>query len=199
MDYNSRYSKKEFYWGLKPDDLVVNLIKYLPSSAKVLDLGCGEGRNSFFLARNNFNVTAIDISKEGIKKLKEFAKKEKLKIKAEVSDVKSYLQDCERFDAIIVMYVLQFIDEKNIFKVIKNIQSKTKPSGLNVIAAFVAQTPKQKKKHLSKGEYLFDKGELKELYRDWNILFYKEKLGHWETHGEKKHRHFFVKMIAQKF
>jgi tellurite methyltransferase len=197
VDYDSRYSKIEFYWGLKPHNIVVDAIQHLPSNAKVLDLGCGEGKNSFFLAKNNFNVTAIDFSEEGIRKLNEFAKKEKLKIKADVSDVKSYLQNCEKFDAIFAMNVLQFIDEKNIFDVIKNIQSKTKPKGLNVIASFIAETTKQKKMVLSKGRYFFDEEELKKLYKYWKIIFYEEKLGDWETHGEPRHRHFTVKLIAQ--
>ena len=51
---------------------------------------------------------------------------------------------------------------------------------------------------LSKGRYFFDEGELKELYKDWKILFYEEKLGDWETHGEPRHRHFTVKLIAKK-
>ncbi len=198
MEYDSRYSKKEFYWGLKPHNLVVDSIQHLPSNAKVLDLGCGEGKASFFLAKNNFDVTAIDFSEEGIKKLNEFAKKENLKIKADVSDVKSYLQDCEKFDAIFAMNVLQFIGPKNIFTVIEKIQSKTNPNGLNVIASFVAENPRQKKVVLSKDRYFFDEGELRELYKDWKILFYEEKLGDWETHGEPKHRHFLVKLIAQK-
>jgi len=198
MDYNSRYLKREFYWGLKPCDIVVDSIKHLSSSAKVLDLGCGEGKDSFFLAKNNFNITAIDVAEEGIKKLKEFAEKKKLKIKADSSDIKSYLENCGEFDAIFAMNVLQFIDEKNIFKTIKQIQSKTKPNGLNVIASFIAKTPKQKKTVLSKGRYFFDKGELKELYKGWKILFYEEKLCDWETHGEPRHRHFSVKLTAQK-
>lgn len=198
MDYDSRYSKKEFYWGMKPHNLVVDSIQHLPSNAKVLDLGCGEGKDSFFLAKNNFDVTAIDFSEEGIKKLNKFAKKEKLNIKADVSDVETYLQDCGEFDAIFAMDVLQFIDQKNIFNVIKKIQSRTKPEGLNVIASFVAENPRQKKMILSKGRYFFDEGELKKLYKDWKILFYEEKLDDWETHGEPRHRHFTVKLIAQK-
>ena len=69
---------------------------------------------------------------------------------------------------------------------------------MNAIASFVAETPMQKKMVLSKGRYFFDEGELKELYKDWKILFYEEKLGDWETHGEPRHRHFTVKIIAQK-
>jgi 2-polyprenyl-3-methyl-5-hydroxy-6-metoxy-1,4-benzoquinol methylase len=34
---------------------------------KVLDVGCGKGRNSVFLAQNGFNVTALDSSKVAIR------------------------------------------------------------------------------------------------------------------------------------
>ena len=130
--------------------------------------------------------------------MKDLAKKEKLNIMADVSDVKPFMQDCEKFDAIFAMNVLQFIDQKNIFNIIKKVQSKTKLNGLNVIASFVAENPKQKKMVLSKGRFFFDEGELKKIYKDWKIFFYEEKLGDWETHGEPKHRHFTVKLIAQK-
>lgn len=198
MDYNSRYSKKEFYWGIKPHKLVINSINYLPPNAKVLDLGCGEGKNSFYLAKKGFDVTCVDISKEGIKKLQNFAKKEKLKIKAYVSDAELYLNSCEEFDAIFCINILQFINQKNILSVIDKIKSKTKLNGINTIASFIVKTEKQKQMALSKGRYFFDKGELKKIYKDWKILFYEEKLGDWETHGESKHRHFTVKLIAQK-
>ncbi len=198
MDYDSRYSKKEFYWGLKPHNLITDSIQYMPSNAKILDLGCGEGKDSFFLAKNNFDVTAIDISEKGIKKLNKFAEKGNLNVKASISDIGSYLENCDKFDAIFAINVLQFIDQKNIFSVIENLKSKVGPDGINTIASFVTENSKQKKMVLSKGKYTFDEGELKKLYKDWKILFYEEKLGDWETHGEQRHRHFIVKLIAQK-
>jgi len=198
MNYDKKYSKKEFYWGLKPNNLVTNSIKYLPSNAKILDLGCGEGKDSFYLAKNKFDVTAIDISKTGIIKLKDFSKKEKLKIKAKVSDIKSYLNKCKTFDAIYAINILQFIDEKNIFKIIKKIKSKTKKKGINVISGFIAKNKKEKELASSKNGYAFDKKELKDIYKDWKIIFYEEKLSNWETHGKKRHRHFVVKLIAKK-
>lgn len=57
------------------------------------------------------NVTAINFSEEGIRKLNKVAKKEKLKIMAYVSDTKLYLQNCEKSDAIFTINVLQFISE----------------------------------------------------------------------------------------
>lgn len=198
MDYESRYLKEGFYWGLKPHPLVVDAVQYLPPRAKVLDLGCGEGKNAFFLARHDFDVTAIDISEAGIQKLGEFAQKEQLNIRADVSDAVAYLQDCDSFDAIFAIAVFPFIDEHGITKTIELMQAKTGVGGLNIIVSFVAETQEDRDTALSNGRYLFNEGELKDLYKNWNMLFYEEKLGDWETHGEPLHRHFVVKMIARK-
>lgn len=197
-EYDSKYSNNEFYWGNKPHDLTIKSIQYLSVPSKVLDLGCGEGKDSFYLAKKGFNVTSVDISVVGINKLQNCSIKNKLKIDAKISDINSFLKKCNNFDAIYCINILQFINKKDIISTIDKIKSKTKSKGLNVIASFIAENDEQKKKIMSKSRYSFDREELKNLYKNWKIIFYLEKLGKWETHGEPKHRHFIVKMIAQK-
>ena len=120
-------------------------------------------------------------------------------INAKICDAQSYLKNCNNFDAIYALNILQVIDEKSAYEVITEIKEKTNLNGYNVVASFIAENQKQKEFILSKNKFLFDEGELKELYSDWKIHFYEEKLGDWETHGEKEHRHFKVRMIAQKY
>ena len=43
--------------------------KRIKKNSELIDIGCGNGRDSFFFSRNNLNVTAIDISKNAIKKI----------------------------------------------------------------------------------------------------------------------------------
>lgn len=192
--YNSRYSSKTLYWGIKPHSLVVALKKFLPIDSSILDLGCGEGQNAIYLAQNGFKVTAIDISKPGVDKLKEIAKQKKVKIVAKVANVIKYVESDTKFDAIICMNVLQFVPAGKIKRVIKRIQTKTKKNGYIVIASFVAQNPEQKEKAVSNGKYRFDKGELRDLFADWGITKYIENWTPWETHGEPRHRHHIVQL-----
>jgi len=44
----------------------------------VLDLGCGAGRHTIYLATHGFNVIALDISKNALKIVEKWARKEKL-------------------------------------------------------------------------------------------------------------------------
>lgn len=198
MNYDLKYLKEWFYWGMSPNSLVVDLVQYLDIDAKILDLGCWEGRDSLFLAKHGFQVTAVDCSEIWTQKLTKLAQKENVMMEIVASDASSYLVHCNQFDVVIAMNVLQFIDQEDVLQTIKQIQECTNDNWLNVISSFIAENVKQKNVVVSKGKYFFDEWELQEIYKDWNILFYEEKLGDRETHGELPHRHFTVKLIAQK-
>ncbi|MFK7863748.1 MAG: class I SAM-dependent methyltransferase [Pseudohongiellaceae bacterium] len=43
--------------------------RYLTDAMKLLELGCGNGRDSLFFARNNTEVTALDLSSKSIENL----------------------------------------------------------------------------------------------------------------------------------
>ena len=68
--YNKIYSSSNISEDIKPSQ-ILNLIwkSFLPGS-KVLDLGCGQGSDALFLAKNNFSVTAIDSSLVAISHIK---------------------------------------------------------------------------------------------------------------------------------
>ncbi len=50
------------------EKFITNLLHYLKPnpSSKILDLACGEGRHSIFLAKKGFDVTGIDLSERSI-------------------------------------------------------------------------------------------------------------------------------------
>lgn len=52
-----------------PDDFIVNLVPVLRKreSKRILDVGCGAGRNAIFLANEGFYVAGLDISSTALK------------------------------------------------------------------------------------------------------------------------------------
>lgn len=54
---------------------------------KVLDLGCGLGRNSFFFAEKGFEVSSLDVVPENIEYIQQYAQKHGLNITAICGDV----------------------------------------------------------------------------------------------------------------
>ena len=75
-DYDKRYEREDYYWGLLPNRICYDIMKLLPpiKPYRVLDIGCGEGRNAIFLAGLGHTVDAFDISAAGIEKAREIAR-----------------------------------------------------------------------------------------------------------------------------
>ncbi|MDP2974096.1 MAG: methyltransferase domain-containing protein [Candidatus Diapherotrites archaeon] len=76
---------KKFHWDVyfqkggkdarnwrEPDENVVEHVKLFKEEGihSILDLGCGLGRNSVFLAKSGFSVTAADLSPTALEKTK---------------------------------------------------------------------------------------------------------------------------------
>lgn len=53
----------------------------------MIDFGCGEGRDSIFLARSGYDVTGIDIAPSAINRAREWAREEGLEVNFCVGDV----------------------------------------------------------------------------------------------------------------
>lgn len=189
--FDKEYKEEKLYWGRKPDDIVKLILKY-KKKGDVLDLGVGEGRNALFLAEQGFNVTGVDISKEGIEKLKKLAKLENLNINAINEDIRKFKFN-KKYDIIISNATLHFLEKEEIEELIRKMRQNTKESGLNIISAFTKDNPNKN------FPYLFKKLELKSYYHDWKILGYKESITPLEKHGKKGkwHSHGIALIIAQ--
>ncbi len=97
----------------------------------VLDLGCGAGRNAYFLAKNDFDVYGLDNAPAGLKILKKALKNQDLKADLKVGDVYKVLPYKDNtFDALISIQVIQHAKETTIIKAIKEIVRVVKPGGL---------------------------------------------------------------------
>ena len=79
-----------------------NLIQYLdlPSQAEVLDLACGKGRHSIYLAQKNLVVQGVDLSPESIAHAKQF---EKANLSFQTHDMRQAI-DFGKFDAILNLF-----------------------------------------------------------------------------------------------
>lgn len=98
---------------------------------KVLDLGCGSGRHTVYLARKNFRVYGIDIAEEGIKIAKEWLKREKLQANLKVGSIYKKLPYKDNFfDAIISSNTIHHAKIKDIRKAVKEIERVLRPNGL---------------------------------------------------------------------
>ena len=85
--YSDKNKPVPFFCNLPDESLNEYIQKKKICFGKALDIGCGNGRNSIFLAKNGFNVHGIDFSSESIKWAKKNAHKDSVEINFECNSI----------------------------------------------------------------------------------------------------------------
>ena len=148
------------------------LIRYshlLPQEGTALDLACGLGQNSFFLAKQGLSVEGWDNSKIGIEKLQQYADEHSLKVVGHCIDATEPWPESQ-FD---VVYVSFFLDRE----VCPQIVNSLKPGGLLIYQTF-NQVPLDSKP--SNPNFLLQEGELPSLFSELRPLIYIDEGEHYE-------------------
>ncbi|HGV3450386.1 TPA: tellurite resistance methyltransferase TehB [Raoultella planticola] len=164
---------------------------------KALDLGCGNGRNSLYLAANGFDVTAWDKNPMSINNLESIRAQEELSnLQAAVKDLNSLSFDGE-YDFILSTVVLMFLEAKTIPGLIANMQRCTRPGGYNLIVAAMDTDDYP----CTVGfPFAFKPEELRRYYAGWSFLRYNEEVGelHRTDANGNRIKLRFATMLAQK-
>ena len=136
--YDDRYSATGYYWGTLPSRSCYRVLELLPPDRplKLLDIGCGEGRNAVFFARNGYHVTAFDTSPIGIVKTERMAAAAGVQIEAFEADINTFPLS-EPYDILFSTGVLQYVPPETRDSLLANYRAHTSPNGLNVFSVFV--------------------------------------------------------------
>lgn len=171
---------------------------------KILDLGCGTGRHTVYLAKKGFRVYGIDNSPAGIRINKDWLKKEKLKANLKIGDIYKKLPYKDKFfDVVISIQVIHHAKIRTIRKAIKEIERVLKPNGLIFITIRKKKQMRGRAKYKMiasracipvEGEekglihYLFNKELLRKEFRDFKIynIWIDFKKIHYCLFGELK-------------
>lgn len=90
QDWDDRYESSELVWGAPPNPVVVEFATSLPHG-RALDLGCGEGRHSLWLATRGWEVVGTDFSAVALDKARRIAaqapKRSRDRLRYQLSDV----------------------------------------------------------------------------------------------------------------
>lgn len=176
MSLNSHYN--DLYKDQKPfgdtiHPFVEEVFSFLHSGS-VLDIGAGQGRNSLPFARRGFRVSAIDISSEAMRQIKEASEKESLNIEIATGDVGDIVLR-KQYDLIICSFMLHHLGPRDGIALMERIKKHTNPKGFNIIMTFTTEGDFFRLNGPSR--FYVKRGQLEEIYSDWKILQYKEKTG----------------------
>jgi len=164
---------------------------------RVLDLGAGEGADSIRLALLGHEVTAVEFSRVGAKKIAAFAAEANVAIRVDTADIQQY-EPTGRYDLVICNGVLHYIADKA--AVIGRMQSATTTGGLNVISLWSTYSAVPEC-HSSVPVFCDDEdGIVADQYRSWTKeLHYYERTKPEGAHDDMEpHSHSHIKLIARK-
>ncbi len=197
--YNKIYSSSNFSEDIRPSQ-ILNLIwkNFLPGS-KILDLGCGQGSDSLFLAKNNFFVTAIDSSDVAINQIK--VKKDEFKLdnlELICGDIQDFNIEKNKYQVIICRNVLNFLSKDRTKEIINNLQDKIQSGGYIIVEVFTKNDPS----FLSSNKFIsyFEEQELLNIFSKYKIIYYLENTILDQGHPGflSPHKHGVARIIAQK-
>lgn len=121
----------------KPRKVLVELVdKGIIKPGKTLDLCCGAGTNTVYLAKKGFQVTGIDISSKAIEYAEEKAKEANVKIKILVQNFLKLPFDDEEFDFVFDMGCFHHVEIRDRSIFIKGVHRVLKKGGLYLMVCF---------------------------------------------------------------
>ena len=103
--YDKYYDEKHHFGEPCPE--LVEVFAENTDRGKILDLGCGQGRDALALAHLGYEVTGVDISQVGIEQMMRDAKKHKLKVNGIIADIYEFPIDSS-YDYILLDSMLHF-------------------------------------------------------------------------------------------
>jgi ubiquinone/menaquinone biosynthesis C-methylase UbiE len=125
-------------WELgKPRKSLVELVETERiKPCKTLDLCCGAGTNPLYLAKQGFDVTAIDISDGAVKLSKKRAHEEKLEINLLVGSFLAVPFEDKMFDFVFDMGCFHHVETQNRTSFIRGVHRVLKPKGMYFLTCF---------------------------------------------------------------
>jgi len=195
--YENDYQKEEYFWGVEPNTTCLKMLELMPPSRplKLLDIGCGEGKDAVFFARCGYEVSAFDISEAGLEKTRRLAEKARVNVKIFRANLWDYRLE-ENYDILYSSGALHYIKPKLRDEVMANYKTHVNENGLVAFHIMVNKpfivSPPEKKDYA----YHWKSGQLFTYFHDWYIEHCEEYVFDCNSSGIP-HRHAANRLFAR--
>ncbi len=161
-------------WGNEPSHLARKAKEY-KDCGTVLDVGCGDGVNSYFFENAGFRVKGIDVSSLALRGLRNRFNSHNRAILGNYirEDVSSGYREREKYDVIVSCGLFQCLSKRTRVSVHRNLHKNLKRDGIIIFSSLTSKIPLPIE-HCTHGLDLAGDQEIDELFNDLEIIYSKE-------------------------
>ena len=157
---------ERYVFGTEPSDWAREIARLVRPGDAVLDLGCGEGRDSIFFAELGAVVTGVDPAADGLDKARRLARRRGVWVRWIEGGMTDALPTA-RFDLIFSCGTIHYVPRAERRPLFRRLAAMTRPGGHQAHVVFTDRLM-----HEEKGEIVdyFTAGELREAFVEWQVL-----------------------------
>ncbi len=170
ISWNARYRSKPA--SSEPSELLTAFSSLLPERGRALDLACGGGRHSVFLAQHGLSVTGVDASDEALRQARELARQKNVRVDFVQADLERFALPRATFDVVACFYYR----DPNLYA---PLGEALVPGGLLFYETYTLEQLRFDSGPRNPA-HLLEPGELRAAFRRWQVIFYREQ---WRQKG----------------
>jgi tellurite methyltransferase len=196
-NWNDLYSGTSDYFGRDPDPSLVKFVDHLDASRTVLDIGCGQGRNTLYLARREFTVDALDPSQVALDQLAAVCAGDDLSIRTIHGTIQDLGETGRDYGGILVFGLIPVLFRPEIVDLVRVVMTHLGEGGVLIITAFGTWDPDCTSRSTEgssvghsldraprdRGRTYLEPGELASLFPDLELVHSWEGLTPEHRHG----------------
>lgn len=202
--YWNQFYKKELKEIQKPSDFAGFVLPYMEAGKKLMDIGCGNGRDSIYFAANKIDVTGVDASETAINRLRNYGIENSLFLCDDFVTCKALYQI--QYDYFYSRWTIHAISERQEDELLQNIVVALRKEGLFFVE--VRSTKDElygKGKEVAKNAFIYN-GHFRrfidiQIFRKkletlgFEIIYADEKMGFSKTEESDP---MLIRLIAKK-
>lgn len=190
-DLEYRRTPDSYVWGTEASLLAIELAGRVPGGAHVIDLGCGEGRDSVFFAQRGLHVTGVEASAAGLRKAERLAAERGVQVRW-IQSVLPELPPLGTFDLVYSCGSIHYVPRRERPELFARLRALTAPGGLHAHIVFT-----DRHVYEERGERIeyFMAGELSGAFAPDEVLRREERMIECRQDG-RSHRHSVEVLLA---
>lgn len=197
--YEEKYRRYSCYWGSRVKKIAREILGLMPPTQlrTVLEIGCGNGEESVFFARNGYVVSAFDIDEGALNEANRLAKEVGVDVNFFRADLLNYRIE-NNFDVIYSSDFVHYIPPEFRKQIFEMLQKNTVVGGLNALNAYVEKSFVNKAPDWEDAAYIYQPAEIFGYYgKNWRFELMDEVYFDCNS-SNVPHQHCMDIMIARK-